>query len=86
MHREIRFPVPYFMQRCILLHWRMYDWHQKDVAVFACRCIEKDNFLMKIAENRKLYGDMEHIARAGTLFHRPPPPTSQPHENYPDGL
>eukprot|EP00041_Stephanoeca_diplocostata_P030843 m.942762 g.942762 ORF g.942762 m.942762 type:complete len:509 (-) comp23838_c0_seq48:2416-3942(-) len=28
-------------------------------------CIEKDNFLMKIAENRKLYGDMEHIARAG---------------------
>jgi hypothetical protein len=30
-----------------------------------CRgCAEKDNFLMKIKSNRKVYGDMEHVASA----------------------
>eukprot|EP00041_Stephanoeca_diplocostata_P030844 m.942785 g.942785 ORF g.942785 m.942785 type:complete len:85 (-) comp23838_c0_seq49:2823-3077(-) len=38
---------------------------RSDWIALGLRCIEKDNFLMKIAENRKLYGDMEHIARAG---------------------
>ena len=27
-------------------------------------CVEKDNFLMKINENRRIYGDMEHVAKA----------------------
>ena len=27
-------------------------------------CVEKDNFLMKIGDNRRIYGDMEHVAKA----------------------